>query len=39
VAGAILQRELLHHFRLDCLTVSARGLRYGLLYSLQKENP
>ena len=34
VAGAIIQRALLRHFRLDSLTVSARGLRYGLLYTL-----
>ncbi len=39
IAGAILQRALLQHFRLDALTVSVRGLRYGLLSSLlQKEN-
>ena len=37
VAGAMIQRSLLRHFRLDSLTVSARGLRYGLLYSLLED--
>lgn len=37
VAGAVIQRAILRHFQLDALTVSARGLRYGLLYTLLKD--
>ncbi len=34
IAGAIIQAESLRHFGLNTLLVSARGLRYGLLYEL-----
>jgi exopolyphosphatase/guanosine-5'-triphosphate,3'-diphosphate pyrophosphatase len=34
IAGAIIQLQILRRLQLTELTVSARGLRYGLLYSL-----
>lgn len=34
LAGAIIQARALHHFNASAILVSARGLRYGLLYEL-----